>query len=77
MANLPEFMSDPNAEGRDGIHICAQLRIDSMQLYEHRIRWASDTMDKAANYIELLEQKLIRAIQPCDPTESTDTKPET
>lgn len=50
-----ELMQMPTASGRDGIHICAQLRVDGMQL-ERIARWATDTMERAAKHIEALEK---------------------
>lgn len=55
---LAEIQSSPHSEGRDGIHISAQLRIDAMQLQAHRIGWAAKTMETAANRIDELEDKL-------------------
>lgn len=49
-----ELFELPHCEGRDGIHICAQLRVDAMQL-EGRVGWAARTMETAANRIEMLE----------------------
>ena len=34
---LEELWKSPHSQGRDGIHISAQLRIDAMQLDGHRI----------------------------------------
>lgn len=56
--NALEIMTMPNSEGRDGIHICAQLRVDAMQLVSHRIAWAARTMETAAKRIETLENLL-------------------
>lgn len=47
------------AEGRDGIHISAQLRVDAMQLESYRIGWAAGTMNTAAAYIDKLENMLM------------------
>ena len=55
MPTMLDLLAHPAATGRDGIHICAQLRIDGLQLDRHRIGWASATMEKAAGYIEYLE----------------------
>lgn len=60
---INELKSSAHSEGRDGIHISAQLRVDAMQLEGHRIRWAARTMETAANRIDELEQKLL-ALQP-------------
>lgn len=45
----------PTAEGRDGIHISAQLRVDAMQLNSNRIQWAGRTMETAASHIDAIE----------------------
>lgn len=58
MKRMLEIMSMPGAEGRDGIHISAQLRIDAMQLRQHRIDWAAETMERAADRIDKLEDLL-------------------
>lgn len=63
-----ELLKLPNNEGRDGIHICAQLRVDAMQLQSYRVGWASNTMERAAKYIETLEDMLVSKAS----TESTD-----
>lgn len=55
-----ELINRPTATGRDGIHICAQLRIDAMQLRNHRIEWAANTMEKAALDIEALEKTILK-----------------
>lgn len=62
MTGLDEMMKlweSPNAEGRDGIHISAQLRIDAMQLERHRIAWAARTMNTAAERIDELEKMIV------------------
>ncbi len=45
----------PDTEGRDGIHISAQLRVDAMQMENHRMSWVSRTMETAARRIDALE----------------------
>jgi hypothetical protein len=55
---LSEMKCSPHSEGRDGIHISAQLRIDAMQMNQHGIAWVSRTMETAASRIDELEKKL-------------------
>lgn len=55
MPTMMELISMPNAVGRDGIHLSAQLRVDAMQLEAHRIGWAAATMNRAAARIDELE----------------------
>jgi hypothetical protein len=59
------LMSSPHAEGRDGIHLAAQLRIDAMQLEGYRVGWAAGTMNTAAERISELEDKMVRAMKAC------------
>lgn len=42
----------------DTVHICARLRVEAMQLQDHRIGWAATTMEHAANRIQDLESVL-------------------
>ncbi len=59
-----ELISMPGAEGRDGIHISAQLRVDAMQLRAHRIEWAAQSMESAAERIDALEDLLMKQESP-------------
>lgn len=56
-----EIISMPGAEGRDGIHLAAQLRVDAMQLRDHRIEWAARCMESAADRICALEDALAKS----------------
>lgn len=42
----------------DGVHLAARLRVEAMQLQDHRIGWAATTMNLAANRICALETML-------------------
>lgn len=55
-----ELFDLPNTEGRDRIHISAQLRVDAMQLRDNRIGWAAATMETAADRIDMLERMLVK-----------------
>jgi hypothetical protein len=55
-----EIISMPGAEGRDGIHLSAQLRVDAMQLQRRHIDWAARTMEQAAERIDTLENLLAK-----------------
>lgn len=54
-----ELTASPNATGRDGIHISVQLRVDAMQLRSHRIEWAAQCMERAADRIDELENRIM------------------
>lgn len=70
--DVMKLLSMPSVTGRDGIHICAQLRIDGMQLQDNRIGWAANTMERAAKHIEALENLLLAS----RPGVTTDQTPE-
>lgn len=61
-----ELLSMPTNQGRDGIHISAQLRVDAIQLRCHRIEWAADCMERAARHIDSLEDLLIKEVNDVD-----------
>jgi hypothetical protein len=59
--DMVKLLEMPNAHGRDGIHISAQLRVDANQLVAHNIDWTKRTMNTAADRIDELEDMLITA----------------
>lgn len=58
--NAMDILNMPTAEGRDGIHISAQLQVDAMQLEQRGMGWVAQTMYKAAEHIIALEDLLAR-----------------
>lgn len=52
---MMELTSMSGSDGRDGIHLSAQLRVDAMQLRSYEIDWAAECMELAANRIDALE----------------------
>jgi len=58
-----KVMDIPTAHGQDGIHICAQLRVEGMQLENYGMSWAAKTMEQAAKHIETLENLLVQLYQ--------------
>jgi hypothetical protein len=67
-ANLPEAWGLPTATTADGIHISAALRVNAMQLHAHKIHWAAQCMEQAANHIDALEDLLHKRPKPETPT---------
>lgn len=74
---LFELLSLPTARGNNGIHICAQLRIEAQQLRDNRIPWAAATMEQAANHIEALEKAVLKTTPPPATELPEDPKPDT
>lgn len=57
---LKELLAMKTNQGRDGIHISAQLRVDAMQLRGYGIHWAADSIERAAKHIDALEDILLK-----------------
>jgi len=62
---MEDILKMSTGTGRNGIHISAQLRVDGMQLQSHRIGWAANTMERAAQHIDAIENLLALNLYHC------------